>query len=647
MTQATVDQAFRFLPLEKVHESKANPRKTFEPKALEDLTASVKEKGILQPILVRPQNGHFEIVAGARRYRAAKKAGLQEIPAVIRELTDDQALEAMVIENLQRSDVHPLEEAEGYRKLLAGAKYDVESLAAKVGKSTSYVYMRLKLTELDEASKKAFLEDRITAAHAEKIARLQEPDQKEALRLCIQEVDVAPGDRDDWGHEPKIEKSLLPVRALQRWIDDEIHTDLARMPWDMKDEKLVPKAGPCTTCPKRTGNTPALFPEVQKDSVCTDRACFKEKYNAWIDRRIKELKAQGKKAIAISEEEYNWRLDAVEWRAGVKRKGEWHDPGKRKCRNLGIGIVWEGKRRGQELDVCTAASCGVHNPKPSYSGSSGGSAQKVLTPEQALKAKRAEEAEQRKAARKRDFERALFRKALASAPPKLGIDDLRQLALKEKEMEYGGCDLLEEIFPWWGKGYGTCKKAISKLDERGCLSILRASKLIRYGEELDEKELALACKRWKVPVDRMKAEFKKKWAAEDAAAKKAEKASASADARRRAGEEIPDVQVGQAFIGVERDVLEDLLVKSKKKAKSKVLDEPTCGRCGCTEEFACPGPTGDGCSWIVLDRGTNHGLCSACVKPEELGKINPAIESALGRSRPRGGVKAKPKPRKK
>src|SRR6185295_5813673 len=157
----------------------------------------------------------------------------------------EQALEAQVIENLQRQDVHPLEEADGFKALLGKGKYDVDTIAKKIGKSASYVYMRLKLTELVEPAQKAFLEEQISAGHAEKIARLPEPDQKEALKLCIQKVDVGEGDPEDWGHKEKFEKSTLSVKALQRWIDDEIHTDLSKMPWDMNDPKILPKAGSC------------------------------------------------------------------------------------------------------------------------------------------------------------------------------------------------------------------------------------------------------------------------------------------------------------------------------------------------------------------------------------------------------------------
>jgi ParB/RepB/Spo0J family partition protein len=139
------------VPLAKITPSTTNPRKSFPKDKLDELTDSVKRLGVLQPILLRPLNGGgtYELVAGERRYRASKAAGLTDIPATVRELTDAEVLEIQVIENLQRSDPHELEEAEGYERCSSahpsGEKYTVDEIAAKVGKSRSYVFGRLKL----------------------------------------------------------------------------------------------------------------------------------------------------------------------------------------------------------------------------------------------------------------------------------------------------------------------------------------------------------------------------------------------------------------------------------------------------------------------------------------------------------------------
>jgi ParB family transcriptional regulator, chromosome partitioning protein len=355
---AAVDQEFRLLDLDLIEESSTNPRKTFDAKQLEDLTASVKEKGVIVPILVRPVGATFEVVAGARRFRAAKKAGLNQIPAIIRNLADDQALEAQVIENLQRADVHPLEEAEGYQALIDKHKYDVDTIAAKVGKSVSYVYQRLKLCELIPSAKAAFLGGRITAGHAVLIARLQPADQADALKICNAESSEYVRTVD--AHV----RMHVGVRALADWIKNSVHMSLDGAPWQKDDADLLPKAGPCTTCPKRAGNAPELFNDVARPQTCTDPTCFNDKLKAHVARLAKELEAQGKKVVKISQ----YHTD----QKGVLTPSDYHNAaGKKRCDNTVVGFFVDGEKRGKTTDVCTAVECKVHRPTySSYSSSS-------------------------------------------------------------------------------------------------------------------------------------------------------------------------------------------------------------------------------------------------------------------------------------
>src|SRR5271157_6151906 len=142
---------YRDLPLTILTESKTNPRRIFDDAALKELAASIRSQGVLSPLLVRPLTERsFEIVAGARRYRAAQLAEAETVPVRIVNLTDAEALEAQLIENLQRRDVHPLEEAQGFKALLnlEDPKYTIEQIAAKVGKSPAYCAARVRLTEL-------------------------------------------------------------------------------------------------------------------------------------------------------------------------------------------------------------------------------------------------------------------------------------------------------------------------------------------------------------------------------------------------------------------------------------------------------------------------------------------------------------------
>lgn len=155
-------------------ESSTNPRKTFDDESLEELAESIRSKGVLSPLLARKVNGHFEIVSGARRYRAALRVGLQEVPVRIVAPNDEEALETRIIENIQRADVHPLEEAQGFRALLEreGARYTVEKIAAKTGKAAAHIAKRLRLLDLIPPVADAFTAGRIGIEHALLIAKL-------------------------------------------------------------------------------------------------------------------------------------------------------------------------------------------------------------------------------------------------------------------------------------------------------------------------------------------------------------------------------------------------------------------------------------------------------------------------------------------
>lgn len=332
-TATAVAAQFAIVGIDQVVESKTNPRKHFAKDALQDLTNSVREKGVLVPLLVRKVLGiaedHFEIVAGARRYRAAKAAGVQEIPVLVRELDDEQALEVQVIENLQRADVHPLEEAEGYKQLLAKGKYEIETLADKVGKSTSYVYQRLKLAELDAPSKKAFLEDKITSGHAILIARLQPDQQKQALEYALDDYD-----------KPS-------VRELSEWIQRDILLDLhsASFPKDKAD--LVAGVPACTDCPKRTGFAPALFPDVKKKDTCTDPTCFHKKAECFVMQSVAEAQVAGAPLVQLS-------ANYSKPQAGALRADAWQEFEHKsaKCSSAEAAIVVEGRGLGKKLAIC-------------------------------------------------------------------------------------------------------------------------------------------------------------------------------------------------------------------------------------------------------------------------------------------------------
>jgi ParB family transcriptional regulator, chromosome partitioning protein len=252
-TQVINATEYRNVSLSLLNVSKTNPRRTFDEAALKELAASIRAQGVLSPLLVRPltENG-FEIVFGERRYRAAQLAEQDTVPVRIRQMSDAEALEAQLVENLIRAEIHPMEEAQGFRALLnlEEPKYSIEQIAAKVGKTPVFVASRLKLTDLVPAAIEAFYADEIGVGHALLLAKLPADQQEQALSACFKEV---------YNGSQKPARILLPVRNLQFWIDSNILLVLKDAPFNKRDAQLVPASGSCADCPKRTGHNKLLF----------------------------------------------------------------------------------------------------------------------------------------------------------------------------------------------------------------------------------------------------------------------------------------------------------------------------------------------------------------------------------------------------
>lgn len=156
------------LPINTIVSGAFQPRTKFNQEYLDELAQSIRKNGVMQPILVRKKsgNGNYEIIAGERRWRAAKIAGLKEIPAIVKEMTDQEALELAIIENIQRQDLSPLEEAAGYQRLIEEFNYTQEALASTVGKSRSHVANLIRLLSLPEKIRRYLEEDKLTMGHA-------------------------------------------------------------------------------------------------------------------------------------------------------------------------------------------------------------------------------------------------------------------------------------------------------------------------------------------------------------------------------------------------------------------------------------------------------------------------------------------------
>lgn len=270
------------LPINQIVASPSNPRKHFDEGYLAELAETIKAHGVLQPITVRPNpidtNGiwPYELVVGECRWRASKLAGLTDIPAFWRELDDKQVLEIQVIENLQRRDVHPLEEAEGYDMLMKRHGYLAEQIADKIGKSKGYVYARLKLIALCRIARDAFYDGKLDASTALLIARI--PDEKQQVK-ATKEIT-----------EPQYGEPLSYRQAKQR-IRTGFTLSLKQATFPIGDANLVFEAGACTTCPKRSGNNPDLFGDIDDEDVCTDTRCFENKKLARREQIIEQAGA--------------------------------------------------------------------------------------------------------------------------------------------------------------------------------------------------------------------------------------------------------------------------------------------------------------------------------------------------------------------
>ncbi len=359
----SVRHDFREVPVDALQESPTNPRRSFDETKLQELAQSLRSQGVLVPLIVRDLNlDRFEVVAGARRFRAARLADLFSVPVRVVQLSDTQVLEYQLIENAIREDVHPYEEAMAYKALLETSepRYDVASIAAKTGRSITHVYQRLRLAELIGEAAEAFQANQITAGHAVLIARLPQEQQKDALAAAF---------REDWRTK---EKHAVPVRELAQWIRENVMLTLADAVFDCEDAELVPAAGACVTCPKRTGANTALFDDFAQDDRCMDAECFKSKVDAHI--AIQKQKTDGLIQItrayytnAKGEEKVLTRNEytIIEPKEQPDTAAD-DDAEQQPCSKAMSAIVVEGPgKRGEVVHVCADPDCEVHG-KPNY-----------------------------------------------------------------------------------------------------------------------------------------------------------------------------------------------------------------------------------------------------------------------------------------
>lgn len=279
-------------PVATIAPSPTNPRKYFDATGMAELTDSVRRHGVMQPILIRPWPAAYpcegprplyEIVAGERRWRAACAAGAHDIDVKVRDLTDKEVLELQIVENLQRRDLHPLEEADGYERMMRHHGYTADDLAAKIGKSRGYIYGRLKLVSLCAVGRRRFFAGDLNPSVALLVARI--PTSK------LQEQALGEILADDNADE------TMTVREARDHLQRRYMLDLAKAPWRLDDADLLPKAGSCLDCIKRTGCQPEIFDDISSADVCTDIECYAAKKTAVFKREVADAKTNGAQVI--------------------------------------------------------------------------------------------------------------------------------------------------------------------------------------------------------------------------------------------------------------------------------------------------------------------------------------------------------------
>lgn len=260
-------EKFQLVDLAKIGPDPNQPRKYFDESAQKDLTDSIREKGIIQPIVIRKDpadDSRFILVTGERRYRSA--LAIQEedkkrnkVPAIVRDLSDQEALEFQIIENLQRQEVHPMEEAQAFAKL--HQIMSVSELAPKVGKSESYVLKRLKLNELIPEAQELFLADKVEYSDVLRFARIDKDQQKEILNANTREIDRG--------------NFYFIKTAVSRETKQ-----LSEAKFPISNPSLYPLMGSCTTCQFNTENMGIQF-DGEKEHRCTRVSCFQIKSDTY------------------------------------------------------------------------------------------------------------------------------------------------------------------------------------------------------------------------------------------------------------------------------------------------------------------------------------------------------------------------------
>ena len=220
--------------ISQVEPNKEQPRKYFDEDALIELSESIKEYGVLQPLLVQKKDNYYEIIAGERRWRAAKLAGVKEIPVVIKDYSDQEVMEIALIENIQREDLNPIEEAQAYQRLIKDYRLKQDEVAEKVSKSRAAITNSLRLLKLDKRVQEMVMEGKLSNGHARTIISIEDGDKQYAIaqkifdeKLSVREVEKLMREQDKKGKQPKeLPENDFVYRDLEEKLSKSLGTQV-------------------------------------------------------------------------------------------------------------------------------------------------------------------------------------------------------------------------------------------------------------------------------------------------------------------------------------------------------------------------------------------------------------------------------------
>lgn len=372
----------RDLPLNLIAPSPTNPRKSFPDEYINELAGSIAgPHGQIQAGMVRwqtaraedvvlarnaglspnfgPGDEFYQIVVGECRARGCAVANRPTFRAEIRELSDDEVEIIQNIENLQRKDLDPIEEAEGFKKLMdKGLR--LEEIAVKIGKSIQHVSAQAKLTDLIEVGKRLLRNGWLSAGHGILIARIDpELDQPRAIAAVygthldnvrkIEEQDIF----DVAKEAVDMDLPIMSEKGLRQWIKDNVNLDLTKASWKLDDATLYQEAGPCTSCEFRSGNNPALFGELADGkNICMRPVCYQEKKR----RQLVQIQKHGEYVRLSVAKAY----EPPKQGATLLKANQWVSAKKGECKYVIDGYFIDGDQAGTVVSVCWDPKCKKH-----------------------------------------------------------------------------------------------------------------------------------------------------------------------------------------------------------------------------------------------------------------------------------------------